>query len=86
MFLLRLDFSTLIYGSYLGVDGVYYFLHAIDLCIVNDYIYKWIVEGLGYYNRLEVYQFCKVNKISKEYIGIFLKNKIQIDNFKIKEE
>ena len=22
------------------------------------------------YNRIEVYQFCKINKIDKEYIGI----------------
>ena len=84
LFLLRLDFSTLISGSYQGVDGVFYFLQLFDLHISQKMIDLWMFEFLGYYNRPEVYQFCRINGIKKEFIGILIKDTISFENSKIK--
>ena len=86
LFLLRLDFSTLISGSYLGVDGVFYFLQLFDLYITHNRVTLWMIEGLGYYNRPEVYHFCKVNEIQKEFIGILIKDKTPLEHSKFKKE
>ena len=77
IYLLRLGFSTLVSGSYRGIDGVYYFLCAADFLMKENIYPKWIFTGLGFYNRIEVHNFCKINNIDKKYIGVSIQNKFE---------
>jgi len=66
--LLRLSRNDLL-GSYDGIDGVYYFLFALDMCIQNGVHPKrlaaWMLNGLKMYRKKkEVIMFCKLNSIS----------------------
>lgn len=65
--LLRLN-KTQLFGKYKDVDGIYYYLWAIDLAIeLNkewDELPGWVIDGLEKYgDHPEMSHFCRINRI-----------------------
>jgi len=65
--LLRLSRTDLL-KSYDGIEGVYYYLYALEKCINRGLnpkkLESWMLEGLRMYgNKKDVISFCKMNSI-----------------------
>lgn len=65
--LLRLSRTDLL-KSYDGIEGVYYYLYALEKCIKRGLnpkkLESWMLEGLRMYgNKKDVISFCKMNSI-----------------------